>query len=78
MGGGIPTKKVREWMNVQDVKDGRSKCLDDYEFTEMICSNCGKKNKYSQKELDLVFPYSRETLLCKHCNHTLSVCSGAL
>jgi hypothetical protein len=40
------------------------------------CSNCGKDNEYSEEEVEKVFPYSRETLLCKHCNRTLSVCSG--
>lgn len=40
------------------------------------CSNCGKNSEYTQDELDEVFPYSRERLICKNCGHTLSVCSG--
>jgi len=42
----------------------------------MKCSNCGKMNNYTKKELEEVFPYSREMLLCRYCNHTLSICSG--
>lgn len=41
---------------------------------KMRCSNCGKENEYTQKQLDKVFPYSRELLICKHCNRTLSLC----
>lgn len=37
------------------------------------CSNCGKKSEYTQKELDKVFPYSRERLLCKKCGNHLSI-----
>lgn len=40
------------------------------------CSNCGKESKYNKKELDKVFPFSRELLDCKSCGHKLSVCSG--
>lgn len=40
------------------------------------CSNCGKENEYSEKELKESFPNSRETLICRHCNKTLSVCGG--
>ena len=42
------------------------------------CSNCGRKNNYTQKQMDRVFPYSRERLKCKFCTHTLSVTSGFL
>ena len=42
----------------------------------MRCSNCGNYNDYIEKEVMEVFPYSRETLICKYCNHTLSVCGG--
>lgn len=45
-------------------------------MNKQTCSNCGKENKYSKKELDKVFPFSRERLICRHCNHTLSVCRG--
>jgi len=40
------------------------------------CSNCGKDSEYTEEELKAVFPFSRERLICKHCNHPLSVCSG--
>jgi len=40
------------------------------------CSVCGKISEYTQKELDEVFPFSRELLKCKHGNHPLSSCSG--
>lgn len=42
------------------------------------CSNCGNWNIYTDKEMEEAFPYSRETLICKSCNHTLSVCGGIL
>ena len=42
---------------------------------EQFCSNCGSKNNYTKKELDEVFPYSRERLKCKKCGRPLSVCS---
>jgi len=45
---------------------------------KLKCSNCGKDNEYTQKELDEVFPYSRERLNCRHCGHKLSVCGGFL
>lgn len=40
---------------------------------ELKCSNCGWLNEYSNKEINKVFPYSRERLICKNCKHTLSV-----
>lgn len=43
---------------------------------EQTCSNCGHMNHYTKKELEEVFPYSRERLKCRKCNHTLSVCGG--
>ncbi len=37
------------------------------------CSNCGKENDYTKEEWK-----GREFTLCKHCNHTLSICNGFL
>lgn len=37
------------------------------------CSNCGKRNEYTKKEVEEVFPHSREKLKCSSCGHTLSV-----
>lgn len=37
------------------------------------CSNCGFINKYTKEELEAVFPFSRETLICRNCLRTLSV-----
>lgn len=40
------------------------------------CSNCGKSSKYTEREIDEAYPYSREKLICLHCKHFLSVCGG--
>lgn len=45
---------------------------------KQTCSNCGAENRYSQKELEKVFPHSRERLKCKSCGHVLSVCLSLL
>ena len=45
---------------------------------KQICSNCGSENKYTEEELEKVFPYSRERLKCRGCEHVLTVCSNLL
>ena len=42
---------------------------------EQTCSGCGHMNHYTKKELEEVFPYSRERLICEKCGRHLSVCS---
>lgn len=42
-------------------------------MVKMSCSNCGFENEYKESEIEEVFPYSRERLICKKCNHALSV-----
>lgn len=41
-------------------------------MVKCVCSNCGKSNEYTQEEIDKVFPFSRETLICKKCKRVLS------
>ena len=48
------------------------------EEAEMVLLKTYLPAELDEEELKAVYPHSRERLICKHCNHTLSVCSAFL